>query len=376
MAAGGRALEREQLAAQLWPRASSRTARHALRQLLYRLRGVGASIVLEPERVRLPTAQLTDTIDLAVALDAPPIALDAALRDALARCDPKLGPWLPDYAPSLSPAFDGWLDATRAQAEARLRRALEAMLATDAASDVAQRERVATTLLSLDPLNRHARAALRASEVDGDVRQPATRWEHDGPEVRLQQSSAGVGRWRAPASRWPPSSAPTRPANARMSDVSGEALAASTGEGSVLRALLRRVARAGASVVCVDSFTPATSASPPSARLVARLLDAPGALGCSPAALASLRDWMARSFAASRGGDERQPTLPEEDLRELLDAVCDEAPLVVVLESDTRTSTAWELFGALSRLADHRRMLVLAAAVSARPAAAHDPDRS
>src|SRR5579863_2565939 len=104
-------LPRSDLQTLLWPNIRDTQARQRLRQTLYTLKRAG--VCLEPD-------------DANIGITSSNVALD--FRDAIACASRGIGPlltsFLPGYAPSISDAFEGWLESFREQVHLQIRNAL------------------------------------------------------------------------------------------------------------------------------------------------------------------------------------------------------------------------------------------------------------
>src|SRR5262249_32313044 len=110
----GREIPRATLQELLFPRSPERNAAHSLRQLTYRLRGIGAPILTDDDSASLPVDS--------VRLDFLQLFEGAAPGDAvLERL--ALG-FLPAYQPSLSATFGDWLDSFRTDISVRVCRVI------------------------------------------------------------------------------------------------------------------------------------------------------------------------------------------------------------------------------------------------------------
>lgn len=304
----GRPLPRARAAAWLWPDLPAPAARHALRQLVYRLRQLGVPLDSNPADLTL-LAQHVGSPD-AVQPDAPP----------------RLGRCLPNWdAPS--GALADWADRYRAQTEAaartRLARALEAAPAT-----YGDRARLAAALLDLDPHHPLARAALpRPACVRETPRTPDTLpcIGRDGVLATLRAYANDALAGHAPAL----------------------ALAAPPGVGAT-RVLLEFSALArplGFATLPLGApgthdFTAALAAA------IRALLERPGSLGCTAHALRTLR-----RFVAS-------PPLPAGDvplrrlgaaIAELARTVAAERPLLLTVDARCTTAPERALAAAIAR---------------------------
>lgn len=185
----GRPIERHRIIELLWPRTSAQRASHRLRQTLYRLNTLGASLRSDRGHIILParSAQSDFGEVLAAGRSADPQRVAELVQ----------GPFLPGYAPRFSATFSEWLERERDVVTSGLRGVLVAAIAAQRdRGDWAAVERLATRCLLLDPLNEEATLALaeataahggkvRALEIldaylrelgpaAGDIRVPAT----------------------------------------------------------------------------------------------------------------------------------------------------------------------------------------------------------
>jgi len=185
----GKPVERHRIIDLLWPRTSASRANHRLRQTIYRLNALGASLRADRGHIILParSAQTDFGEVLAAGRAADPQRVAELIQ----------GPFLPGYAPRFSATFSDWLERERDIVTSGLRRALVAAIAAQRdRGDWDAVERLATRCLLLDPLNEKATLALaeaaafhgsrvRALEIldgylrelgpaAGDIRLPAT----------------------------------------------------------------------------------------------------------------------------------------------------------------------------------------------------------
>ncbi len=149
----GRKVPRTALQELLFPATDERSGAHSLRQLLYKLRQLGASIQAEGDVVWLAAEDVSDDYSAPVHADG------NGTSDGHST-----GPFLYGYAPRLSPAFNEWLEAQRAAVEVNRRRALiKLMLGRRDAADWPGVERFAQEVLTSDPFNEEATLALAES---------------------------------------------------------------------------------------------------------------------------------------------------------------------------------------------------------------------
>jgi DNA-binding SARP family transcriptional activator len=161
----GRPIERHRIIELLWPHTSAQRANHRLRQTLYRLNTLGASLRSDRGHVILParSAQSDFGEVLAAGRGADPQRVAELVQ----------GPFLPGYAPRFSATFSEWLEREREVVTSSLRRVLVAAIAAQKdRRDWAVVERLATRCLLFDPLNEEATFALAeaAAAHGGKVR--------------------------------------------------------------------------------------------------------------------------------------------------------------------------------------------------------------
>ncbi len=319
----GRPMPRARVAAWLWPDLPEPAARHALRQLVYRLRRLGVPIAADAAHLTLSAARDGDA-----GPDAPPRA---------GRC-------LPGWNPR-GDAFRAWLDRYRATTEAAARATLARALA-DARAANRDGIALAAALLELDPRHPLARATL-----------PRMTAVHEAPP--------------------PPDAVPCVGRDDILRTLGAHAAAAHDGHGSAV--LLVAAAGAGVSRVIAELARSAptfgfslVSGAPPGLPSVARtlaatvrtLLDRPGALGCSPDALR-----VVRRFATT-------PVIPAGDttirrlgiaVAELARAVAAESPLLLAIDARCATPSERALAAAVARALDGAPVLAVFAAVPSTP---------
>jgi DNA-binding transcriptional activator of the SARP family len=145
----GRPVGRDELTQLLWPGVSEAQAQHGLRQALYRLKSLGATI--KADRSALILSPRFCSTDFA-ALLAPqsPVALES-LASKVGGC------FLPGYVPQLSDEFASWVERQRDVVHSALARVLVAgMQAKKRVSDWNGAEQLAALCLTMDPLNEEA----------------------------------------------------------------------------------------------------------------------------------------------------------------------------------------------------------------------------
>ena len=159
-ARAGERIPREDLLTFFWSKGTVAERRHALRQLLYRLRQKGAELDEDGEWVRLDTA-LSDS-DLRHALDA------SWIEKATAAEIDAAGNFLPVFSRRMAPGFVTWLDGVREQLSAQHRKAAQRQI-TQARREGrwSDLERWALAVLKSDPLNEEATMARAESAAMG-----------------------------------------------------------------------------------------------------------------------------------------------------------------------------------------------------------------
>ncbi|MDE3054252.1 MAG: AAA family ATPase, partial [Gemmatimonadota bacterium] len=146
----GRDVPRGELQDLLFPGQGERTAAHNLRQLLYRLRSLGAPVVAGERTVCLPAAEVRDDFSALRAGPLAPGAVEAVSAGIL-----------PGYAPTFSPRFAEWVEAQRSRIGHGLLAVLAARLAElRGAGRWRELEPMARAVLGLDPLHEEATLAL------------------------------------------------------------------------------------------------------------------------------------------------------------------------------------------------------------------------
>ncbi len=352
----GRPLPRARAAAWLWPDVPRADALHALRQLVYRLRRLGAPV---------------DGGDAHLVL-APQYVTPDGTPDAL----PPTSRCLPDWRPA-GDALEEWVDRYRARTEAGARAALVRAL-EDARDEDRDRAAIAASLLEIDPHSPLGRAALPHVAVH---ERPAP--AHDLPfvgrdaliaAVRAHAAAARQGRGTTLALTAAPGAGATR----TLAEL------ASVARAHGLQTLPRPATPPDPADGPVPDATPdAASNVPPNAALhgpstarpnshpdaapdfagalataVLALLDRPGALGASPAAHRTLRRLTAtRTLPAGHALLRRLGAA----VAELARAVAAERPLLLLVATPCITSADRLVASAVAR--DLRHSATLAAFV-------------
>ncbi len=145
----GRPVGRDELTRLLWPGVSESQAQHGLRQALYRLKTLGATI--KADRSSLVLSPRFCSTDFAALLAAQsPTTLETLANDIN-------GSFLPGYRPQHSEAFATWVERHRDVVHSAVARALVAGIqAKKRVSDWSGAEHLAAMCLTIDPLNEEA----------------------------------------------------------------------------------------------------------------------------------------------------------------------------------------------------------------------------
>jgi DNA-binding SARP family transcriptional activator/tetratricopeptide (TPR) repeat protein len=373
----GRPVERHRVIELLWPRTSAQRANHRLRQTLYRLNALGASLRSDRGHVVLParSAQSDFGEVLAAGRAADPQRVAELVQ----------GPFLPGYAPRFSATFTEWLERERDLVTAGLRRVLVAAIAAQRErGDWAAVERLATRCLLLDPLNQDATFALAEAAA-----------EHGG-KVRALEILDAYARELGPAAgdiRVPVTLLRRRIAEAHRADPDGRRETAHVGREHEMRDMKRVLqglfaARGETCLICGEDGIGKTRFASEIARVaqldgikVARIEAQPhdaerpfagiievmrrvramrGAIAVAESSKRTL-DAILVSTADSIGDAEHLQSRTCAALIDLLDAVSHEQPVVLIIEDAHWLDRAsWALVRALSRWAlKHRALTIL-----------------
>ncbi|HVY66255.1 MAG TPA: AAA family ATPase [Gammaproteobacteria bacterium] len=351
----GTPVTRQELLDLLWPDGHDRSRRHALRQLLYRVRRAG--VTLDVHGDEMTVARSSVRCDLLAVFD-PDWPARARVADI-----PSPRAILPGYRPTLGAAFDTWLESLRDDAAGRIRLACQRHIGTGRHEgrweDV---ENVARICLQCDPLNEDATLALAEATAMAGAQAESLRildtylWEIGGhsegagnearllrrriaaqPHFHLQRSGEPPLIGRAEDLVWlnarRDAVGPTSPATAMLAGPPG------IGKTAIVRAFTAYAEMRGWQVA-VSRLQPTDGDRPMSVflELLPRLLAAGGALGAAPESIAQLR----RLLGVRNEGEEllaglsQEPEAVQARIRmaalDLLGAVAHEGPLIVVLE--------------------------------------------
>ncbi|HUX33306.1 MAG TPA: AAA family ATPase [Gemmatimonadaceae bacterium] len=350
----------------LFPGQGARTAAHNLRQLLYRVRRLGAAVEADEHEVMLAAGDVTD--DFTALCDGVSIESEAAKAVA--------GGVLPGYAPTFSRPFGRWVETQRTRIGHDLNRVLVAQLSNlRSGGRWRDLEPIASACLALDPLNEEATLALAESlalngqkaravqlldayieeigPYGADLRIPAhvlrTRISEHVPAPRYRRLGPGpfVGRDAEMAELWRHYQHAKRGAP-RTVVIHGEP---GIGKTRLATEFLKAAALDGATCVKVEC-------APHDVRrplgvfvdLVPKLLEAPGGLGVAPEAMEDLRRLTQRTAAPTLQIDlidvEAAFQSIRRSLADLLEAVASEVPLVIVVDNaDWMDPASTDVFG-------------------------------
>jgi DNA-binding SARP family transcriptional activator len=350
----GKPVGRDELARLIWPNVSETRAQHGLRQVLYKLKSIGAEIETNRTSVALrPRSFEADYTQLLTPQQ--PTALEA-LSDKMA------GPFLPGYDPHFSKAFAIWVERRRDFVQSAMTRVLVVSIGIKKGkSDWTAAERLAKECLGIDPLNEEATLTIAESAALGGSKAKALSiLNHyldeigaDGREIRLP--AVLLRRRISEAYQDNAFSVRDVPFVGRDDEMAELTRALSRAQGGNGSAYLIWGEPGIGKTRLVTEFTRAAALQrvnivrvgcqshdvrrPLSAfvDLVPKLLALPGALGCSPESMIYLRRLTAHDPTDARNREELEPLERRDDqahraLIDVLDAVSAESCCVLQLE--------------------------------------------
>ncbi|MHB1864124.1 MAG: AAA family ATPase, partial [Gemmatimonadaceae bacterium] len=376
----GRAIPRDELQSVLFPEHGRDAGAHSLRQLIYRMRHLGAPIVTQGDSLSIPPDLVrTDFAQVHEEEHPSPQFLEAASKG-----------FLPGYSPRFSQPYSEWLDAQRVRIMHDVRQGLLGQLGHfRVQARWRDLEPIARACLAMDPLNEEATLALAESlalsgrkasavqlldsyleELGHDRtghRTPAhalrTRIHEHVPEPSFRRTGPGpfIGRDEEMAELW------RHYLRAKQGEASAVVIYGEPGIGKTRLAteFLKAAALDGATCVKVEC-------APHDVRrplgvfvdLVPKLLDAPGGLGVAPEALAFLRRLTHGPVDSTAILARAEPTflsaLAARSITEAVDAVSAEQTLVLAIDDGHHIDNASAtIIGALASHHVVRAVLIL-----------------
>jgi DNA-binding SARP family transcriptional activator len=373
----GRRVSRGTLQELLYPDFPAMKGSHALRELVYQLRQSGVDVDTDKQGVQLAAEAVRSDYSEVIERERPDEAQLRAVE----------GGFLPGYAPSHSEAYTEWFEGWKGKVTFELVRALAKELQrARSVMNSSRMERAARACLALDPMHEEATLALAESMALTGAKAKAVELLDSyiadvGSGTNLQIPATVLRRRiseRTPET-YPGSPAAPFVGRDKIMRRLGETLSEMKNSNSSC-IVLHGEAGVGKSRIISEfcalaemSGVPSVhfAADPPDTHkpmiafldLVPKLLQLPGALGCAPKSMHALRSLTSHSDLSPN--ESLDPKLIAERIGaaidDLLDAVCSEQPLVLVLEDchwlDAASS---HLFVSLCSGRRHRRLLGLA----------------
>jgi DNA-binding SARP family transcriptional activator/tetratricopeptide (TPR) repeat protein len=351
----GKPVGRDELARLIWPDVSATRAQHGLRQVLYKLKSIGAEI--ETSRTSLALIPHSFSSDYSQLLASRPQATLEEVADQVP------GPFLPGYYPRISEHFSMWVEGQRDSVHSVLTRVLTTGIGVKKdKSDWHAAERLARLCLAIDPLNEEATLTIAEGAAIGGSKARALSILSqylddigaDGHEIRLpavtlrrriseayqedcfvERDTPFVGREKELAELVRAlQSAQTGSGGAYL--IWGEP---GIGKTRLVSEFTRIASLAPVRVIRVtcqaqDAVRPLSAIID----LVPKLLETPGALGCSPESMQSLRRLTSHDPYDARVREEREQGESRYDntrtaILDLMDCVASEVCCIVVIEN-------------------------------------------
>ncbi len=350
----GRPVGRDELTRLLWPDVSEAQAQHGLRQVLYKLKTLGANI--KADRSALILSPRFCSTDFGALLSPQSPAEVESIAPSIG------GGFLPGYRPQLSEEFTRWVERQRDSVHSSLARLMVAgMQARKRVSDWNGAEQLAALCLMMDPLNEEATLTVaEAAALGGSKAKALSILNHyledigeNASEIKLP---AMLLRRRISEAYqdniFPVRDAPFVGREEEMAELTGALARAQAGNGSAYViwgepgigktrlvqeftrvAALQRVHIVRVGCQSHDVRRPLSAF----VDLVPKLLALPGALGCSPESMQYLRRLTAHDPEEARkreqlGGDEVSDRAARLAFIDLLDAVSSEMCCLLELE--------------------------------------------
>jgi DNA-binding SARP family transcriptional activator len=345
----GRSVTRATLHDLIFPDQTAPNARHSIRELVYQFRKFGARIASSGETVELAPDSVRADVSDVVRQERPSLDQLRAAQGGL----------LPGYAPAHSEAFTEWLESFRARTIADLNRVFVAELGrARRLGDWSVAEAAAQAILALDPLHEEATLATAEMLAMGGAKAQAVRLldkyqEEVGSSPDLKVQATLLRRRINERSRElyrPPLTLPFLGRDAEMSALqerfalarAGEpqcvALVGEAGIGKTRLAeeLCTQAVLAGAGVERIatqphDTHRPMATF----ADLVPKLLELPGALGCSPESILALRRLTKQDSEIAGRSEANSEVIAAaigRAISDLIDSLANEAPLLLFVD--------------------------------------------
>jgi DNA-binding SARP family transcriptional activator len=378
----GRPIGRDELTRLFWPGVSESQAQHGLRQVLYKLKTLGATI--KADRAALILSPRFCSTDFGALLTPhSPVAIET-LASRIG------GSFLAGYRPQLSDEFASWVERQRDIVHSSLSRLLVAgMQAKKRVSDWNGAEQLATLCLTMDPLNEEATLTVAEAAALGGSKSKAltilNRYLEDIGENASEIKLPAVLLRRRISEAYQNNIFPVRDApfvgrDEEMTELTAALARAQGGNGSAYViwgepgigktrlvqeftrvAALQRVHIVRVGCQSHDVRRPLSAF----VDMVPKLLALPGALGCSPESMQYLRRLTAHDPEEAQAREESGEVnvaykLARLALVDLLDAVSSETCCLIELE-DVHWLDAQSLLMAeeLTNWITSRRVLVL-----------------
>ena len=380
----GRPIGRDELTRLIWPGVSESRAQHGLRQVLYKLKTLGATI--KADRSSLILSPRFCSTDFSELLEPQPNSVLEALAERIG------GSFLPGYRPELSEQFSMWVERQRDTVHSAVARTLVAgMQARKRVSDWTGAEQFASMCLSIDPLNEEATLTVAEAAALGGSKSKALSILNNylkdiGEDASAIKLPAALLRRRISEAYqdniFPVRDAPFVGREEEMAELTRALARAQSGHGSAYVitgepgigktrlvseftrvAALQRVHIVRVGCQSHDVRRPLSAF----VDLVPKLLALPGALGCSPESMLYLHKLTA--LEKEDPNDEHEGKSTEgifEHVRaavlDIVDALASECCLVIHIEDSQwmdaySRSLLWTLF---EQVSTHRILLLTA----------------
>lgn len=351
----GKPTGRDELARLIWPDVSEVRAQHGLRQVLYKLKSIGAEIETNRTAVALMPRSFSADYSQLLASQSQGTLEEVA--------DHVPGPFLPGYCPQISEHFSMWVERERDSVHSVLTRVLTTSIGVKKRkSDWRAAERLAKLCLAMDPLNEEATLTIaEAAAIGGSKARALSILSQylddigaDGHEIRLpavmlrrriseaHQEDGFVERDTPFVGREKESTELVRALTSAQAGSGGAYLVwgePGIGKTRLVNEFARIASLAPVRVIRVacqahDAVRPLSAIID----LVPKFLATPGALGCSPESMQSLRRLTSHDPDDARVREEREQGEARYDntrtaILDLMDCVASEVCCIVVIEN-------------------------------------------